>query len=115
MVSVIIPIYNTEPYLEQCIESVVNQSYRDLEIILINDGSTDGSGDICRKWEKSDSRIRYVEKCNEGQGVARNLGIGLANGEYMVFIDSDDYLDLNLIQKAYDFITEQKADICYRQ
>lgn len=112
MVSVIIPIYNTEPYLEQCIESVVNQSYRDLEIILINDGSTDGSGDICRKWEKSDSRIRYVEKCNEGQGVARNLGIGLANGEYMVFIDSDDYLDLNLIQKAYDFITEQKADIC---
>ena len=112
MVSVIIPIYNTEPYLEQCIESVVNQSYRDLEIILINDGSTDGSGDICKKWEKSDSRIRYVEKCNEGQGVARNLGIGLANGEYMVFIDSDDYLDLNLIQKAYDFITEQKADIC---
>ena len=64
MVSVIIPIYNTEPYLEQCIESVVNQSYRDLEIILINDGSTDGSGDICKKWEKSDSRIRFVEKCN---------------------------------------------------
>ena len=78
MVTVIIPVYNTESYLEECIRSVAGQKYHELEIIIINDGSTDCSGEICRKWEKHDRRIRYIEKENEGQGKARNLGIALA-------------------------------------
>ncbi len=112
MVSVIIPIYNTQDYLEECIKSVVNQKYSQLEIILINDGSTDMSGEICRKWAALDSRIRYVEKENEGQGIARNLGIQMAKGKYIVFIDSDDYMEYDLISGAYDRITKTGADIC---
>lgn len=112
MISVIIPIYNTESYLEQCIQSVINQTYKDLEIILINDGSTDNSGLICQKWKEQDPRIRYIKKENEGQGIARNLGIIRATGEYIIFVDSDDYLDKNLISKVYHYISEQNADIC---
>lgn len=112
MVSVIIPVYNTEAYLDECIRSVVNQSYDELEILLINDGSTDRSGTICRKWETLDRRIRYIEKENEGQGYTRNLGIALATGEYIIFVDSDDYLDTTLVDRVYRCITENKADIC---
>lgn len=112
MVSVIIPVYNTEAYLDECIRSVVNQSYQDLEILLINDGSTDESGSICKKWEASDCRIRYIEKENEGQGYTRNLGIALATGEYIIFVDSDDYLDETLVDRVYRCIAENKADIC---
>ena len=85
VVSVIVPVYNTELYLEECIQSIVNQTYRALEIIIINDGSTDNSGAICRKWEKLDNRIRYIEKENEGQGIARNIGIRLSAGDYIIF------------------------------
>ena len=109
MVSVIIPIYNTQDYLEECIKSVVNQKYSQLEIILINDGSTDMSGEICRKWAALDSRIRYVEKENEGQGIARNLGIQMAKGKYIVFIDSDDYMEYDLISGAYDRIDRKSV------
>ena len=112
MVSVIIPVYNTEAYLEECIISVVGQTYQELEIILINDGSTDHSGNICRKWESRDLRIRYVEKINEGQGITRNLGIALARGEYLLFVDSDDYLDRTLIERVLSCIKENEADIC---
>ncbi len=112
MVSVIVPVYNTEKYLDECIRTIVNQTYKNLEIILINDGSTDGSGAICKRWEEADQRIRYIEKENEGQGVTRNLGIAKASGEYILFVDSDDYLDETLIEKAFGHMTEQKADIC---
>lgn len=112
MVSVIIPVYNTEPYLEECFCSVANQSYRDLQIIIINDGSMDGSDAICRKWEKEDARIRYIKKKNEGQGAARNLGIQMAEGEYIMFVDSDDYLDSGLVEQARRRMAEQNADIC---
>lgn len=112
MVTVIIPIYNTGTYLEECIKSVVCQTYEDLEIILINDGSTDESGEICRKWKERDFRIKYIEKKNEGQGTSRNLGITLATGDYIIFVDSDDYLDKELTAKVYDTISRQKADIC---
>lgn len=112
MVSVIVPVYNTEQFLGECIRSIVNQTYRELEIIIINDGSTDGSGDICRKWKELDKRIRYVEKENEGQGVARNTGIQMANGEYIIFVDSDDYIDPDLVEKVYMHIRKWEADIC---
>ena len=88
MVSVIVPVYNTEnylDYLEECIRSIVSQTYQDLEILIINDGSTDGSGSICREWEEWDPRIDYMEKRHEGQGIARNLGIRSASGEISHF------------------------------
>lgn len=112
MISVIIPVYNTEDYLDECIRSVVDQTYQELEIIIINDGSTDGSGIICKKWAGLDRRIIYIEKENEGQGTARNLGLRLMTGEYVIFVDSDDYLDETLINSVYECIIAQEADIC---
>lgn len=80
MLTTVIPVYNVEGYLEPCIQSVLAQSYKDMEIILINDGSTDGSGYICKRYESIDHRIRYIEKENEGSGATRNLGIAMARG-----------------------------------
>ena len=112
MVSVIVPVYNTELYLEECIQSIVNQTYRELEIIIINDGSTDNSGSICRRWEKLDRRIKYIEKKNEGQGIARNIGIQLSTGDYILFVDSDDYIEKYLITRVIEFMKKEEADIC---
>lgn len=91
MLSVIIPVYNVEKYLDKCIESVVKQTNKELEIIIINDGSTDNSSKICEKWAKLDERIVYINKVNEGSGKTRNLGINIAKGEYITFLDSDDW------------------------
>lgn len=112
MVSVIVPVYNTEKYLEECIRSIVGQTYQELEILIINDGSVDGSGSICKKWEKLDQRIKYIEKRHEGQGAARNLGVQSASGEYLIFVDSDDYIDKNLIHTVHEHIVKEQADIC---
>ena len=90
--SVIIPVYNVELYLEKCIRSVINQSYRDLEIILVDDGATDSSGMICDRYAEVDSRIRVLHTSNGGLSVARNNGLKIAKGEYITFVDSDDYL-----------------------
>lgn len=92
MISVIIPIYNTEKYLRRCIDSVLNSSYRNFEIILINDGSDDGSADICKEYLNRDSRIKYYEQKNAGVSVARNRGIEESKGEWIVFVDSDDFI-----------------------
>lgn len=91
MLSVIIPVYNVEPYLDKCIESVVNQTYKDMEIIVVNDGSTDGSAKICQKWANIDKRIIFIDKQNEGSGKTRNLGIKKSTGEYITFLDADDW------------------------
>ena len=96
MISVIIPVYNVEKYLDQCIQSVINQSYTDFECILINDGSTDNSGEICNKWSEIDNRIKVIHQKNQGVSVARNRGIEIANGEYIYFIDGDDICCLNI-------------------
>lgn len=90
LISIIIPIYNCEDYIEKCIRSVLSQDYRNWELLLINDGSKDNSGIICQKYSQSDSRIRYIEKDNEGVSIARNIGIDEARGKWLVFIDSDD-------------------------
>jgi len=100
LISVIIPVYNSELYLEVCIDSVINQTYKSLEILLIDDGSTDRSPLICDSYELRDNRIKVVHKNNEGVSSARNLGIELASGEYISFIDSDDWLELD----AYDHL-----------
>ena len=99
-VTVVLPIYNVEKYLNRCIQSVVNQSYNNLEIILVDDGSTDRSGTLCDEWEKKDSRIRVIHKKNAGLGEARNSGIDSATGQYICFFDSDDYIRLDAIDTA---------------
>ena len=104
-VSVIIPIYNVEKYLSECLDSVVNQTYKNLEIILINDGSKDGSANICKEYAEKDSRIIFVDQENIGVSKSRNKGIDMASGKYILFIDSDDYCEANMIEiaiKNYD-------------
>ena len=92
VVSIVIPIYNVEAYLKQCLETIVNQTYPNLEIILVNDGSPDKSEEICKEFFKRDSRIRYVRQVNGGLSAARNTGIDLATGDYITFVDPDDWV-----------------------
>lgn len=110
-VSVIVPIYNVEKYLERCLESLLNQSLQEIEIILIDDGSTDNSRLICDKYAKQDNRIIVVHKQNQGLGMARNTGLELASGEYVVFIDSDDFIEKNAYQEMYDMIKAENAEM----
>lgn len=108
LVSIIVPVYNSEEYLEKCIDSIINQTYKNLEIILINDGSKDKSIDICKKYENKDSRIKIIDKKNEGAAATRNLGIDVSKGEYIMFVDSDDYIDKKLVEAS--IIQNQKND-----
>lgn len=110
-VSIIIPIYNAEKYLEQCIESAVNQTLKNIEIILINDGSKDKSAEICQTFVEKDSRIKYLYKDNEGLAAARQDGINLAEGEYIGFIDSDDWVELDMYEKMYAVAKQNESDV----
>ncbi len=110
-ISVIVPIYNTEKYLSECLESIVNQSYKNLEIILIDDGSTDKSPFICDEYSKQDSRIKVIHKKNEGVAVARNTGISIAQGDFLAFVDSDDILNLKMFEKLMNNLVNNDADI----
>ncbi|MDD2250513.1 MAG: glycosyltransferase family 2 protein [Candidatus Cloacimonetes bacterium] len=109
LLSVIIPIYNVKDYIARCIDSVINQSYQNLEIILINDGSTDKSGDICEVYARSDSRIRLKHKENGGLSSARNAGLEIATGDYITFLDSDDYIDLDTYAVNMDILNENRT------
>ncbi len=111
MVSIIVPVYNVEEYLDECIGSIVNQTCKDLEILLINDGSTDHSGEICYLWAKKDNRIRVITKKNEGQAVCRNIGLREAKGEYVVFVDSDDWIYENMVELLLNAILDTGASI----
>lgn len=111
LVSVIIPVYNSEKYLERCVNSVIEQSYRYLEIILIDDGSTDSSIDICRKYQSIDSRVRVLKKENEGVSKARNIGINLARGDFICFVDSDDYIVSTMIMNMLAAMENNSADL----
>lgn len=113
LVSVIIPVYNVEKYLEECIDSVINQTYKNIEVILVDDGSTDSSGDICDEYVKKDSRITVIHKENEGTAVARNLGMENASGEWFYFPDSDDYLELNMLSELVCTALKKQADIVF--
>ena len=110
-ISVIIPVYNVEKYLDRCIESVVNQTYKNLEIILVDDGSPENCPQICDEWTKKDDRIIVVHKKNGGLSDARNKGIDIASGTYICFVDSDDYISENMIEKLYNVLTEANAEI----
>lgn len=111
LVSIIIPIYNVELYLRECIDSVCIQTYEFLEIILIDDGSTDSSGKICNEYEKKDSRIRVIHKENEGQSVARNVGLDVCKGEYIFFLDSDDFIEVNTIDVLLKNCESNNAEV----
>lgn len=109
--SVIIPIYNVEKYLPKCIESVTNQTYKDLEIILVNDGSTDRCGSICDSYGAGDDRIKVVHKQNGGLSSARNIGLDKATGEYIAFLDSDDWIDVEMYETLINLIEREGAEI----
>ena len=111
MVSVIIPVYNTEAFLDRCIESIVNQVYKNLEIILVDDGSSDRSGVLCDNWANKDSRIRVIHKPNGGVSSARNIGIEKAQGELIQFIDSDDYVNDDYIGNMVDIFEKHDVDM----
>ena len=110
-ISVIIPVYNVEEYLERCLNSVVNQTFKDLEIICVNDGSTDSSGEILQKFARKDARIKIIKRPNGGLSAARNTGLEVMSGEYFAFLDSDDWIDLNFYEKLYEKAKEFDADI----
>lgn len=102
-ISIIVPVYNVSKYLPECLDSILGQTYRDLEIILIDDGSADGSGTLCDKYAEKDSRIIVIHQKNAGSANARNAGLRIASGEYLAFVDSDDYLEPD----AYEFMMEK--------
>ena len=110
-VSVLIPVYNVEDYLEQCLDSIINQTFQDIEIICVNDGSTDSSPDILKKYSAKDSRIVVVNKENGGLPSARNAGIDAAKGQYVSFVDADDYIEPNMIERLYGTAERKKAEI----
>ena len=112
LVSVIVPVYNAEKWLKKCISSIMKQSYKNIEIILIDDGSKDRSLKICQQYEKIDSRITVMSKDNGGVSSARNIGLDYANGSFVTFVDSDDFLPLNSLQKMYSKMVESNADFC---
>ncbi len=111
-ISIIIPIYNVEKYLDKCIESVVNQTYKNLEIILVDDGSPDNCPKICDEWSKNDNRIKVIHKKNGGLSDARNFGLNEASGDYVGFVDSDDIISSNMYEKMLDLMKKNDADIC---
>ena len=111
MISIIIPIYKVEPYLRRCLDSVLAQTYTDLQIILVDDGSPDGCGAICDEYAAKDSRIEVIHQENRGLSGARNAGLALAKGEYIAFLDSDDYVDETMYEKLLQVLLENDADI----
>lgn len=110
-ISIIVPVYNVEKYLKDCIESILNQTFKDFELILVNDGSTDNSLEICKYYKKIDSRILIIDKNNGGLSSARNAGLGIAKGDYIAFVDSDDYIHPQMYEILYHEIIKQKADV----
>ena len=117
LISVIIPVYNSEQYLDECVGSVVKQTYANLEIILVDDGSTDGSPQMCDAWAKKDSRIKVVHKENGGASFARNAGLDIANGDFVGFLDSDDYIAEDMYERLFEALngTEIKISCCCMQ
>lgn len=111
LISVVIPVYNVERYLNRCIKSVVNQTYKNLEVILVDDGSTDASAVICDSWKEKDSRIVVLHQDNVGASAARNKGLQYAKGEYITFIDSDDWIEADMLQYFMKQIVSKDADM----
>lgn len=113
LVSIIVPIYNVEPYLNRCVQSLLNQTLKEIEIILVDDESPDNCPQICDSYASKDCRIKVIHKKNGGLGLARNSGLELATGEYIAFVDSDDYVDLNMYENLYNTAQQYKLDTVF--
>ena len=111
LVSIIVPVYNVEKWLDRCIQSLVTQTYQNLEIILVDDGSTDASPIICNEWMKKDSRIVVLHQVNSGPSAARNIGIDFAHGKYVSFVDSDDWVDSRFVEILHQILTDFQCDL----
>lgn len=111
LISIVVPVFKVEKYLDKCINSILNQTYKNIEVILVDDGSPDNCGKICDNYAKKDKRIKVIHKENGGLSDARNAGIDVANGEFISFIDSDDYIDAEYIELLYNTIKKDKTDI----
>ncbi|MBQ6502923.1 MAG: glycosyltransferase family 2 protein [Flexilinea sp.] len=111
LVSVIVPVYNVDAYLEKCVHSITNQTYQKLEIILVNDGSTDQSAEICKRLAEQDNRINFISQKNKGQSAARNNGLRTATGEYIAFIDGDDFWDHDMLEYLIALLKEDDSQI----
>jgi len=111
LITIIVPVYNVADYLERCIYSIINQTYKNLEIILVDDGSTDDSGLMCDDFASKDKRIKVIHKENGGLSDARNVAIDIATGDYITFVDSDDYIELDMVEFLYESIINNDADI----
>jgi len=111
LISIIVPVYNVEKYLVTCLESLVNQTHQNIEVILVDDGSTDRSRIICEEYAGGDSRIHLFHQINSGVSSARNLGLAKANGDYVVFVDSDDYVFSNYVKTLYELLSNHNVDI----
>ena len=112
MITVIVPVFNVERYLPKCINSILNQTYTDLEVLLIDDGSQDGCGEICEEFEKKDSRVRVIHTENRGLAAARNLGLKEAKGEYIGFVDSDDWVEQDMYKALFEHMKMTDSDVC---
>jgi len=112
-VSIVVPIYNVEKYMDRCVLSLVNQTYNNIEIILVDDGSPDSCPEICDRWAKQDERIRVVHKINGGLGDARNAGISVTKGKWIMFVDSDDFIEWDTISICMEALMKTESDICY--
>jgi glycosyltransferase involved in cell wall biosynthesis len=113
LISVVVPVYNVEKYLDACVKSIVSQTYKNIEIILVDDGSKDLSSSKCDDWKKRDKRIKVIHKINAGLGFARNSGLDVATGKYVIYIDSDDYIANNMIEKLLNKAIETESDTVY--
>lgn len=111
--SIIIPVYNIEEYLKECLESIINQSFKDFEVICVNDGSTDNSLEILQKYAENDERFKVLNQENQGQGVARNNALNIANGEYILFVDPDDFIELNMLEVFNERLDIQNVDVAF--
>lgn len=111
LISIIVPVYNVEEYLERCINSILNQTYKNWEVIFINDGSIDRSLEILKEYKEKDKRIKIIDKKNAGSGAARNEGIASSRGEYIAFLDSDDWYEKNFLEKLYNNLIENNSDV----
>lgn len=112
-VSIIVPIYNVEKYLDRCMESLLNQTLKDIEIIMVDDGSPDNCPKMCDEYAKKDSRVKVIHKRNAGLGEARNSGLKIISGKFVAFVDSDDFVELDMYEKLYTAAENMKSDTVY--
>ncbi len=113
LISIIITVYNADTFLDRCLNSIINQTYRNLEIVLIDDGSTDGSGGICDAWESKDPRIKVLHTSNQGIAAARNCGLHIAHGDYIGFADPDDWVEPDMFEKLAGSLEQYPVSSIY--